>query len=82
MLDEGLTVDPKRMDFPPTGIFVRARVPAGGYGSFDIVQLDAPSLQRWLRSRGGNNEWAEAVVALLLGHRVDTRLEGMKTSSV
>jgi hypothetical protein len=68
------------MDLPPTGIFVRARAPDGCYGTFDIAQLDAPSLQRWLRSRGGENDCAEAVVALLLGHRVDSRLEGMKTS--
>jgi hypothetical protein len=80
MLDERLTIDPKRMDMPPTGIFVRAQTPDGYYGSYDISQLDAASLQRWLRSRGGENDWAEAVVALLLGHRVDSRLEGMKAS--
>jgi hypothetical protein len=63
-----LTIDPKRMDLPPTGIFVRAKGP-DGYGNFDIVQLDTDSLFRWLRSRGGENAWAESVVALLLGHR-------------
>lgn len=56
---------------PPvdTGIFVRARAePEGRFESCDISQLDAPSLLAWLRSRGGDNSWAEDVVGILLGH--------------
>ena len=55
-------------DFVSTGIYVRAKSPEGRWGTFDIVQLDAPSLLAWLRSRGGDNPWAEDVVGLLLGH--------------
>ena len=39
------------------------------FGNFDIGELDCDSLMRWLRSRGGYNEWAENVVAILLGHK-------------
>lgn len=39
------------------------------WGSWDIVHLTQDSLQAWLRSRGGENEWAESVVYVLLGHR-------------
>ena len=59
---------------PPTGITVRALVKSSrpderpdDYECVDIGELDKPSLLRWLRSRGGANEWAENVVAILLG---------------
>ena len=51
-----------------TGIYVRAKFPEGGWGNVDIRDLDAESLLRWLRSRGGNNQLAENVVGILLGH--------------
>lgn len=50
-----------------TGIFVRAKDSAGNYVNCDIAELDAPSLLHWLRSRGGNNPWAENTVGVLLG---------------
>jgi hypothetical protein len=81
LTDLDLMVDPTRMDRIGTGVYVRARAPDGTPGSWDIMQLDAASLKRWLRSRGGENDWAEGVVALLLGHPVEFRTEGMKTSS-
>jgi hypothetical protein len=57
-----------RMDLPETGIYVRAQNEAGAFGSFDIAHLDRDSLHTWLRSRGGENLWAENVVMTLLGH--------------
>jgi hypothetical protein len=65
-----LLIDPARHDalHGITGIYVRAKDPDGRWGSFDIAELDRPSLDVWLRSRGGENEWAESVVAILLGH--------------
>jgi hypothetical protein len=68
-----LSVDPARWpEKEParhvTGIYVRASVPDGGFDSVDIWCLDRDSLMRWLRSRGGANEWAENTVAVLLGH--------------
>lgn len=64
--DPARIADPRYSD--ATGIYVRARGP-GGYDSFDIATLSYDSLMTWLRSRGGQNEWAESVVAALLGHR-------------
>jgi len=51
-----------------TGIFIRAKNPDGEWVSADIAVLDKPSLLRWLKSRGGENRWAEDVVGILLGH--------------
>jgi len=51
-----------------TGIYVRAINSDGKWDSVDIADLDRPSLMFWLRSRGGENLWAESVVAMLLGH--------------
>ena len=51
-----------------TGIYVRARALDGTYRTFDIGELTSASLLEWLRSRGGDNPWAEDVVGLLLGH--------------
>jgi len=51
-----------------TGIYVRALSPEGKWMSVDIALLDKESLLSWLRSRGGNNPWAENVVGILLGH--------------
>ena len=51
-----------------TGIYVRAHTGGTQYANFDIAELDAESLLVWLRSRGGDNPWAEDVVGILLGH--------------
>lgn len=51
-----------------TGIFVRAMSPEGKWDSYDIVLLTKESLLEWLRSRGGDNPYAEQVVCILLGH--------------
>jgi hypothetical protein len=73
-----MNVDPKRwqmvIDNPEirdgyeTGIFVRAKLPNGKIDAVDIAFLDKDSLLKWLRSRGGHNEFAEEVVLVLLGH--------------
>jgi hypothetical protein len=79
-----LRVDPRRWDadngcaaeyegsevvnLPSTGIFVRAKDPEGEWCTVDIWALDRASLLAWLRSRGGDNPWAENVVGILLGH--------------
>lgn len=64
-----LNVDPNRKDAgePSTGIFVRA-LDGDRWDSVDIAQLDRSSLLLWLRSRGGDNPWAEDVVGIILGH--------------
>ena len=46
---------------------MRARGIDGKWSNADIADLDRASLDRWLRSRGGENEWAESVVRALLG---------------
>ena len=67
-----LEIDPARLARDgETGIFVRAvhrKVDGDKFISCDIVCLTRESLFSWLRSRGGNNPWAENCVALLLGH--------------
>lgn len=51
-----------------TGIYVRAKSADERWVNADIAELDGQSLLAWLRSRGGDNRWAEDVVGLLLGH--------------
>jgi hypothetical protein len=65
-----MKTDPERESNLPnnTGIYVRAMGADGRWDSFDISQLDRDSLHEWLRSRGGENLWAENVVLTLLGH--------------
>jgi hypothetical protein len=63
-----LTIDPSRHGvMPETGIFIRAKTDAGRWVTCDISELDKSSLLSWLRSRGGDNVWAENVVGILLG---------------
>lgn len=63
-----LTVDPKRIDYDgSTGVYVRARH-EGKWGSYDMAVLDRASLLEFLRSRGGDNPWAENIVGAILGH--------------
>lgn len=65
-----LKQDPERIKegFRDTGIFVRAQNKNGKWETTDIVHLDSQSLLEWLRSRGGQNVWAEETVGILLGH--------------
>lgn len=64
-----LRVDPERRHLGEmTGFFVRAREDGECWVNADIAQLDQDSLFRWLRSCGGDNPWAEAVVLGMLGH--------------
>lgn len=58
-----------KVDNNYTGIYVRARY-NGRIDNYDIIELDRDSLVRWLKSRGGSNEWAENTVLLLLGHEM------------
>lgn len=69
-----MQVDPERRDLSGTGLFVRAW--DGRWVSTDIATLDRQSLLTWLRSRGGDNPWAEDVVGILLGHGHLHGLEG------
>lgn len=66
-LQQGESADSEGVPDNLTGIFVRAMY-QGRWGSYDIVLLTRESLDRWLRSRGGANEWAESVVRALLGY--------------
>lgn len=58
-----------------TGIYVRAQLPDGKWVNADILQLTPQSLTEWLRSRGGDNPWAESVVLSLLGWSYEERDE-------
>lgn len=66
--ERSLQVAPDRLDIIETGIYVRALNEDKKWESVDISHLDRDSLQSWLRSRGGENQWAENVVMILLGH--------------
>jgi len=75
-----LEIDPERYeslgdDGAHTGIYVRAKhvhntenAVAGKHASVDIAVLTKDSVLTWLRSRGGENAWAEDVVGHLLGY--------------
>lgn len=67
-----LKVDEKRLaereKWENTGILVQAQLPDGKWDSVDIAILTKESLLEWLRSRGGDNKWAEDVVGILLGY--------------
>lgn len=64
-----LVVDDCRTGFNrrETGVYVRAQH-NGVWGSYDVASLDGTSLLKWLRSRGGNNPWAENFIGILLGY--------------
>lgn len=75
MSQKELRVDPERLKAyhqaggdASSGVFVRAKDKTGRWGSYDFVVLDKESLLSWLRSRGGDNPWAEDVLGILLGH--------------
>jgi hypothetical protein len=64
-----LIVDPARkLRNNHTGIYVRAKQHDGTWGNFDICHLEKASLLAWLKSKGGDNSWAENVVGILLGY--------------
>jgi hypothetical protein len=65
-----------------TGIYIRATAPDGGFGTYDIAELDRASLRDWLRSRGGDNLWAENTVFILLGHEPWAPNEGQYVPEV
>ena len=65
--NEPYRIDPERVGIIDTGIYVRA-TDGDTWLNADISELDQPSLHRWLRSRGGGNEFAENVIYVLLGH--------------
>ena len=50
-----------------TGVLVRAKMD-DRFINADIADLDKASLLTWLKSRGGDNRWAEDTVGILLGH--------------
>lgn len=70
-----LQIDPSRKGLRSTGLYVRAQ-DAGRWVTADLADLDTDSLMRWLRSRGGENPWAEATVLMLLGHDPTVKGEG------
>jgi hypothetical protein len=70
MTDDAYNVDPDRDGAPETAIFVRARF-NNRFESVDISRLTTQSLKQWLRSRGGQNDYAERTLAMILGHDPD-----------
>ena len=71
-MNDELYVDKQRVldnfsRYHATGIFVRAEHD-GKWDAYDIAELTKESLLRWLRSRDGDNKWAEDCVGILLGH--------------
>ena len=60
-------VDEHRSGIANTGILVRAKM-RDKWGAFDISDLNKESLLAFLRSRGGDNPWAEDCVGIILGH--------------
>lgn len=53
-----------------TGIYIRAQI-EGKWGAVDIGDERLPDKEvlEWLRSRGGENVWAENCALLLLGRK-------------
>lgn len=68
MSEMQLKQDANRIGIGETGIFVRALNTENKIDSVDISELDKESLLGWLRSRGGDNKWAEDTVGIILGH--------------
>lgn len=63
-----LKQDPKRIGIGETGIYVRAQDSIGQYISCDMSELSKESLLEFIRSRGGDNPWAENCLGIVLGH--------------
>lgn len=71
VMTKDLKVDPDRGSINrdlhgSTGIFIRARGLDGNYGSYDIAELDRPSLVEWVKGR--DRLWLEHLVLTLMGH--------------
>ncbi len=65
-------IDPERGAATPTGIMVRACEVIDGckaWGSHDIAYLTRDSVLEFLRSRGGQNEWMENVILLVMRYK-------------
>lgn len=63
-----LQQDPKRVGMGETGIYVRAQDINGSWVSCDMCELTKSSLLEFLKSRGGDNPWAEDCCGIILGH--------------
>jgi hypothetical protein len=63
-----LKADPARLDYPETGIFIRAKQD-GRWGAVDLSHLDRESVIAWLNRDEGV---AQNVVLILLGHKQQT----------
>ena len=64
-----MKVDPKRVDLPETGIYVRAQDDKGKWGAHDISHLDTESLRAWINSKKDKDyEFLTEVVLHILGH--------------
>ena len=69
-----LIIDPYRFasieqgDMSVVGIPVRARHDDYKWSTVDIMALTKESLLGWLKSRGGDNPWAEDVVGIIMNH--------------
>lgn len=64
-----LEIDLERSDYKDySGIYCRAKR-GDRWESVDIAELTEKSLKDFLKNRGGNNERAEQVVAILLDHK-------------
>ena len=68
MNETKLQRDQSRVGTMETGIFVRAQDVNGKWISCDIGELTRGSLLDWLRSRGGDNQFAENCIGQLLGY--------------
>lgn len=67
---DDLTTDPEREGMPGyigTGIFIRAIGKDGKWGTFDIAELDKPSLEAFAKSRGEVSDWAMGIINIMLG---------------
>ena len=69
-----LQVDPNRKNdyAETTSIYIRANDAEDGWGSYDIAQLDLPSLISWLEDVP---QRSSQVVCLLLGHDLEAQGE-------
>jgi hypothetical protein len=63
-----LKVDPNRVGKVESGILVQASTDYE-MGRYDCMDLDAQSFFEWMRSRGGENEWAENILLTIAGYR-------------
>lgn len=71
-------VDARRVPYlKPTGIITRALATNGKFEDVDIATLTCDSLVRFLRSRGGRNLFAEAMVLQILGYDVPDSMQSL-----